>query len=316
MPRILMILTILLGAFTGHAKEAIFRCAGSTILVIDSARAAGINSHEDAYTHEHTPFDLAIRFNHEGAKEEEYLKSTAINARNWTESEVDQLKEAYTAIDAFAKASTLNLHMPDTVLMIRTNGNEEFGAEGWTRENRIMLNTGAQPISTHLVAHELWHVISRRNEQLRNSAYAVFHFKPCNNIIYKPALHNKVITNPDCPFITHYITLDAGGKPQDAALILYSKEDFHTGYGMDKYANIGLLALTGDDQHKQPLMMNGEPVILELTDAPDLFKQIGTNTQYLLHIEEITAEHFAAAVTGAKFPQMEYVEGVKKALMN
>jgi hypothetical protein len=34
----------------------------------------------------------------------------------------------------------------------------------------------------------------------------------------------------------------------------------------------------------------------------------------VLHVEEVTAEHFAALITGGKMPQMEYVERVREAL--
>ncbi len=299
------------------SKQITFPCAGSTIVLMDSASAANINVQADAYTRELTPFDLAIRFDKTPDKlsQRDYLHKAAVDARNWPADEQAQLRLAFGRIDSFAKASGVRLHMPDTVKMIKTSGGEEFGAEGYTRGNRIMLNTAAQPIGLHLVAHELWHVISRGDEKVRNDAYAVFHFKPCNNIVYKPAMHNHVITNPDCPYLQHYVHIDKDGAGSDVAPVLYTKEDYHPGFVAMQSASIGLLALTGDDAHKQPLMKDGEPVIYEIETSPDFMKQIGMNTQYLLHIEEIAAEHFAALVGGMKLRQMEYVEGMKAALM-
>ena len=83
---------------------------------------------------------------------------------------------------------------------------------------------------------------------------------------------------------------------------------------MGDYASVGLLMLTGDDAHKSPLLKDGEPLIMELETVPDLFAQVGQNTQYLIHIEEIAAEHFSALITGKKLPQMSYVESIKKVL--
>ena len=303
--------------FTCNAigKTISFTCAGSTILLLDSAQAAKENSLTDAYTDSHTDFDLEIRLNKgTNVAEREYLALAAKEVRNWTPAEELQLRKAYAAIDSVARVTGMHLHMPDTVEMVRTHGKEEFGAEGYTRSNRIMLNTEAQPIDLHLVAHELWHVISRTHPKVRDAAYAVFHFKPCNNIIYKPAMHDRVITNPDCPFLMHYITIQIDGKPQDGALMLYSKTDYHEGYGLQEYASIGFLGLTGDDKHKEPMLKNGEPVIFELQNVPDLFQQIGMNTQYLLHIEEVTAEHFSALMGGISMKQMEYVNGLGKVL--
>lgn len=302
-------------AGTAAGKTVSFTCAGSTILLLDSTQAAKENRMTDAYTDSHTDFDLEIRLNKAtNVAEREYLELAAKEARNWTPAEELQLRKAYAHIDSMARATGIHLHLPDTVEMVRTHGKEEFGAEGYTRSNRIMLNTDAQPIDLHLVAHELWHVISRTHPKVRDEAYAVFHFKPCNNIVYKPAMHDRVITNPDCPFLMHYITIQVDGKPQDGALILYSKNDYHEGYGLQEYAAIGFLGLTGDDAYKTPLLKNGEPVIYELQNVPDLFQQIGMNTQYLLHIEEVTAEHFSALMGGSNMKQIEYVTGLGKVL--
>lgn len=303
-------------AFNTTAKSITFSCAGKVIALLDSTEAAIISQKPDVYTNEHTAFDLSIRFDKaEGIREKDYLSASAKNVRNWPMEEQEQLKQAFASIDLYVKTTGVQLHLPDTVKMIKTTAAEEFGAEGFTRENRIMLNTDAQPISLHLIAHELWHVISRMNPDLRNNAYSVFHFKPCNKIIYKPAMSNHVITNPDCPYLMHYTTVTIEGQKRDVALMLYSKNDFQSGYNLDQYIAIGLLALTGDDEHKVPVLKDGKAVVYELTEPTDLLSQIGANTQYVLHVEEITAEHFAALIADEKLPQMEYVMGVKAALM-
>ncbi|RYD51511.1 MAG: hypothetical protein EOP52_11005 [Sphingobacteriales bacterium] len=307
----------LFASCTLTARTTYFPFGKSTIALLDSADAADLSKQPDAYTAEHTPFDRAVRLGRSDATEADYLAASAANVRNWSATEVASLQAAFTALDKKATADRLDLHLPDTIQLIKTTAVEEFGAEGWTRAARIMLNPTAQPISTHLVAHELWHVISRYNAGLRTYTYATFGFKPCNKVVYKPAMHNRVITNPDCPIIEHYITVkDANGIPHDAALMLYSKTDFRPGHtSLGDYAAVGLLELTGDDTHKAPLLKNGEPVVLELETVPDFFAQVGTNTEYMLHIEEISAEHFAALMAGEPLPQMRYVEGLKRLLL-
>jgi hypothetical protein len=284
---------------------------------MDSASAAVTNSRPDAYTRTLTPFDLSIRFDKpQGTlRQEDYLRKAATEVHNWPEDEQAKLKDAFEQIDAYVQKTGAHLHMPDTVELIKTSGGEEFGAEGYTRGNRIMLNTAAQPIDLHLVAHELWHVISRTNEGVRNDAYAVFHFKPCNNIDYKAALKGQVITNPDCPLLQHSVSLEKDGKTIEVVPVLYTKEAYSPGFSAMQHASIGLLALTGDDAHKQPMMREGQAVVYEFNDVPDFFQKAGTNTQYVLHIEEITAEHFAALIGDQKMRQMEYVDGLKSVLM-
>ena len=314
--RLFALLLALLCTSSLSARTAYSTFGKITIALLDSASAAALSQQPDAYTAEHTPFDLAVRLSGSNFKEADYLAASAANVRDWPPQEATAIRAAFAEIYKKTQAERLFLHMPDTVKFIKTTAAEEFGAEGWTRANRIMLNTEAQPISTGLVAHELWHVISRYNASMRTNAYALFGFRPCNNVVYKPALHNRVITNPDCPFIAHYITVKSpDGTKQDAALVFYSKTDYLPGHNsMGDYASVGLLMLTGDDAHKSPLLKDGEPLIMELETVPDLFAQVGQNTQYLIHIEEIAAEHFSALITGKKLPQMSYVESIKKVL--
>jgi hypothetical protein len=314
--KITLSLALLGAANCAQARNITLNCAGSVVVLQDSSSAAAFSGKSDVYSREMTDFDRSIRLNKTGANEQEYLRAAARDVRNWSTEEQALLKSSFSAIDSAIRKNSYHIKLPDTIRLIKTTAKEEFGAEGYTRENRIMLNVEAQPISLGLVAHELFHVISRYNPQLRDRIYAVFHFQPCDNINYKPALDNKVITNPDCPFVAHYLSLDIDGAQKDVALIMYSPNDYHPGYSMDKYVSIGLLALTGKGKSKVPLIIDGKAVIYDLEKVPDFFTKVGTNTQYILHVEEISAEHFAGLMSGsaAELPQQVYVEGVKHAL--
>jgi len=312
---VLLLFLIAYNPFDVAARIAFFRAAGSTIIVADSSLAAGETMKQDEYTGALTPFDLSIRLNRPGPLSvNDYLVSAAGDVRDWTQEEKEQLYASFRSIDTFLQGEGVKLSLPDTIIMIKTTGRTEFGAEGWTRRNLIMLNLENGPASAHLVAHELFHVWSRFNPAGRDAVYALFGFKPCARIAYKEAMNNRVITNPDCPFLMHYITVNAGGRLQDVALMLYAQSEFAPGKTMDDYAAVGLLALTGKGRMKQPMLVDGAPVIYGLQEVPDLFRQIGTNTQYVLHAEEISAEHFAALVTGSVLEQPEYLTGLLRVL--
>jgi hypothetical protein len=293
-----------------------FPFAGSTVELLDSADAATENIKSDVYTKALTPFDLQIRLGIlQGATEKDYLARAANQARNWPEDEQEQLKKSFMEIEAFLKANNIKLRLPATIQLIKTAGKEEFGAEGYTRGNRIILCTGPQQqISAHLVAHELFHVYSRFNEKKRDEIYTIFGFKKCNRINTAAALNNRMITNPDCPFIEHYITLDMERKPVDMVLQLYSKKDYSERYTFGDYINLGLLQVEGNAGQKKPVIKDGKGVRYEVDQVPDLFRQISTNTSYILHPEEISAEHFAMWVISQKVPQPEFFEKLKAVL--
>lgn len=315
--KILLFLAICSSSLSLYAKTVKFPFAGVTVELLDSADAAKANSISDAYSRALTPFDLQIRLGIlTGATEKDYLARAATQVRNWPAQEQQELKKSFAEIEAFLKAHHISLKLPASVQMIKTNGREEFEAEGYTRENRISLHINdLQELNTHLVAHELFHVYSRYNEARHDKIYAIFGFKKCNPINAAQAMQNRVITNPDCPVIQHYLTLKVDDKkPVDMVLQLFSKKDYQEGYTLGDYMNLGLLAIEGTDKNKKPIIKNGKGIVYEIDEVPDLFHYISNNTSYILHPEEISAEHFAMWITGKQVPQPAYFEQLKAAL--
>ena len=314
--RIVPFLLMLLLSSSMYAGASLtFPFAGSTVELLDSAGAAAVNSRSDAYTKALQPFDLQIRLGKDKAAEKDYLARSASQVRNWPVEEQEALKKAFAEIEAFLNANNIKLALPPTIQMIKTAGKEEFEAEGYTRENRIMLCTGPQQkVTTHLVAHELFHVYSRLNEKKRDEIYAIFGFKKCNRINTAAAMQNRLITNPDCPFIEHYITVPVAGKPKDMVLQLFSQKDYHETYNLGDYMNVALLEVAGNDKNKKPVMQSGAGKVYQIDEVPGLMKQISSNTPYILHPEEISAEHFALWVIGQQVPEPEFFDRLKAAL--
>jgi hypothetical protein len=80
------------------------------------------------------------------------------------------------------------------------------------------------------------------------------------------------------------------------------------------YANIGLLKISGTDVKKID-EVNGKPIIYNIEDITGFFEQVGRNTDYILHPEEIMADNFAFTLIGSKgLPNPEIIEKVKKIL--
>lgn len=315
MTRFLLVAMLAFALQVPVAAKTSFPFAGSTVELLDSAEAAALNGASDAYTKALTPFDLSIRLDKpSGATEADYLRRAAAAVHGWPAVEAAELKSAFKAVETYVVGQHLRLGLPRVIQLIKTDGSEEFGAEGYTRATRIMLNTGAQPVTAHLVAHELFHVISRANPALRDRVYAVFGFKAGAPVDVNAALSGQGITNPDCPVVEHFIALPDGKVLRQYTLVLYSKQGYKAGGNLGDYAAIGLLALTGSGRQKVAAMEGGKAIVHELGEVPALFKEIGTNTQYLLHPEEISAEHFAMLVVGEEVREEKYLDGVKSAL--
>lgn len=307
----IIILTIVLFATSSSAKNQYVAFLNSTLVIVDSTTAAHFVSTPDSYTNNFSTFDLQGKLGGTGNyTEQDYLTHAAKGMRNWSGSQASSIKQSMNTIANFIKENDLKLALPDTILIIKTNAQEEFGADGYTRGNAIILNAGKGPVGVGILSHELFHVFSRHNENTRDAIYALFGFKKCNPINVSKALSQRNISNPDCPVINHYITVN--GK--DMVLILYSNRDYTGGNVFEEYVAVSLLVVEGDDNNKHPKINNGEPEIIEFQNATEIFQQVGTNTSYLLHPEEISAEHFTYLITGRKVRQPEYVARLKEVL--
>ena len=285
------------------------------IELLDSTSAAEATNHPDEYTKALTPFDLQIRLGRkENATQQDYLNLAVTQAQSWSEEEQEQLEKSFQEIERFLNNNGIHLQLPKNIQLLKTAGGEEFGAEGYTRENRIMLCTkGGQEITTHLLAHELFHVYSRFNSDTRDKLYALFGFQKCNRINTAKAMDNRVITNPDCPFIQHFIKLNIGGKERNFTLQLYSTKPFEKNFGLQN-SNVALLELEDKNGQMTPILKDGKGILLQLDEAPELFTKISQNTSYVLHPEEITAEHFAMWVIGKEVPQPDFFDRMKEIL--
>lgn len=290
------------------AASAYFRFLNVTIQVADSTDAAGFVTQKDDYTASFSTFDVQGRFrdtkNH---TEAEYLAMAGKQMRSWTAAEQEKIKTSFEEIATALDKGNMKVDLPDTVLFIKSTCMEEFGAGGYTRKNAIIINKD-EGVSTGLVAHELFHVLSRHNPTLRDRLYENIGFKPCNRIDVSKAMKGLNITNPDCPVISHYVTVDG----EDMVLVLHSKKPYNGGSVFeDDYIDISLLVVAGDDKNKKPLIKDGKAVTYKLEEKLQLFSIIGSNTSYVLHPEEVCAEHFSALVTGKEVNEPEYLEKMK-----
>lgn len=299
----------ILFAIHGFSQSTGFVFFGTTVLIADSTYAAKVIQQPDEYMKGYSSFDMHARFkDKEEHTVQEYLSLAAKQVRNWSADEQEVIQAGFKEIEDQLDKHELNFALPDTIVFIQSTTAEEFGAGGYTRRNLIVINE-REPATLSLIAHELFHVISRANPKLRDRLYANIGFKKCNTIDVRNAMEGLNITNPDCPVLSHYITIDG----EDLLLVLHSKKPYDGGnvFGPD-YINIGLLAVAGDDDNKKPVVKDGKAVLYQLQDKLELFEQVGTNTDYVLHPEEICAEHFVALVTNKTVPEPKYVALMKE----
>jgi len=193
--------------------------------------------------------------------------------------------------------------VPKQWKFVRTDGSDEAHA-AYTRHDVIVLPAQRMggmmgAMLPKLVAHETVHVFTRKHPGMRDKLYARLGFKKVGRIDLG-SLAPRWLTNPDCPVVEHVISIKHDGKQQDAALVIYSKSEFEKPHPMALFASLRL-GLFPVEKTEAGAWRLREPAGkgLAFGEVGGFFEQIGRNTNYTIHPEEILAENLALLLSGA-----------------
>ena len=277
----------------------------TTVSFASQDQARALLGVEDEFIKSLSPFDRSARMKTDReVTPGQFLKFVAASALDW---KPEEQRAVEAAVKAMAPAvAKLNLKFPESVLMIKTTGKEE-GDASYTRGNAIILpqsvlSSGRGKLE-HTIAHELFHILTRNHPELRDALYAIIGFLPCNEIELPGELKARKITNPDAPRNDHYIRVSFDGKPASVVPILYAEQpqyDVKRGGEFFEYMLIRLLVVEKQDDQWKPVLRNGQAVCLEERQVSQFLEQVGKNTEFTYHPEEILADNFALIVTGRK----------------
>ena len=171
-----------------------------------------------------------------------------------------------------------------------------------------------------IIAHEVFHILSRQNPGLREKLYAIIGFTACDEIKLPPELARRKITNPDAPRNDHFIRVKVDGAERAAVPILLSSSEQHDvarGGEFFHYLQLKLLLINPSPGSKKTelLRKDGELQLVPLQRVSGFMEQVGKNTNYIIHPEEILAENFAMLLRGEEnVPSPEILEKMKRVL--
>jgi hypothetical protein len=251
--------------------------------------------------------------------EEEFLSFAVANALPWEPNEIEKVKIVINKLKP--KLTQLRIKFPETILMIKTTGREEGGA-AYTRSNAIILPQGIfnseGAALEHLVAHEMLHTFTRNDPEVRKLLYAVIGFIPCGEINFPKELKALKITNPDAPMNDHYIRVIVDGNSITVVPILFSREpkyDVVKGGEFFQYLSFKLMQIDRQESEWKPCYDKGRLVLFDPGEVSGFFKQVGRNTNYIIHPEEILADNFAILVNeNENVPSPGIINKIKQVL--
>jgi hypothetical protein len=276
---------------------------------------------KDEFVRHLSPFDRASRMKtNKPVSEDEYLAFVGRNVVEWTAEEMRAVEAALKEIQS--RFGELSPAFPATIQMIKTTGAEE-GNAAYTRGTAIILPKGelgkSQDELVKLICHELFHVLSRHDSELRAALYGMIGFERCDDLEFPPELAARKITNPDGPRNDHFIRLEIDGQKCGAIPVLFSKtETYNVARGGEffEYLDFQFLIVEVELSPRPKVVYDGsKPKLVGPQAVSGFLERVGKNTQYLIHPDEILAENFALLILSPQnVPSPEVLQKMKTVL--
>ena len=282
----------------------------------------GILRTRDGFIQRLSPFDRASRLKTDReVSEPEFLRFVASKVLRWEPENKIKVRTAFSRIQPVL--AQLALDWPQTVHFIKTTGEEEGGA-AYTRGRAIVIPKARLDLPSEkfnrLIAHEFFHILSRHDPEIRDRLYRAIGFEKCGEIELPAPLASRRITNPDAPFNAHWIRVRRDQQPFRAVPVLFSKSeryDPEQGGNFFKYLQFRLLLIEAGKSDSVGIssLSTTRPRLVEVKEVSGFFEQVGKNTQYIIHPEEILAVNFALIVMGeTDFPSPDVAEKIRAIL--
>ena len=94
----------------------------------------------DEFTNRWSKFDIDVRLNKQNGNKNELFQYISTQVLQWSESEKIKVDSLMQSINNDIKHLKLKIDYPDTIFFIKTTGEEEGNATGYTRSSCLILN--------------------------------------------------------------------------------------------------------------------------------------------------------------------------------
>ena len=225
-----------------------------------------------------------------------------------------------TALATLApRFKALRVPLPPEVLLIHSNGRDSANAP-YTRANAVVLPVASLPddprTDTFVLAHELFHVVSRRAPALATRLYALIGLEPAAPLQWPAEWVDLRIANPDATHDRHLMRTTLDGRTVALMPLLVARRaDLKAGESFFDVLDVRLLEVTTSGTATLPVRRDGQPVWHAPEQVPQYLKRLGGNTAYIFHPEETMADNFALLVMGQTVPNPALLKQVESVLM-
>ena len=217
---------------------------------------------------------------------------------NFTDEEIIFIKKIMKQVFRLYNKLSPSL-FPKEIKLIKTK--EMHYGEGvyYTRENCVIIPYGELEILDEesfleVMIHEVAHIVTRYNPELKQQLYKEIGFHPIKEKLEIPdSLAAILLLNPDGINCDYYISIIENGDTIQAVPLIransnYQKEKI---FFFD-YLKFDLFELENTATGKTIKTKNATNSTIDYQVLPHFFQQITNNTDYIIHPDEIIADHF------------------------
>ena len=255
--------------------------------------------------------DLDWKTWHSGATLAEYKAFAEEQIVGFTEEEKQVINSAMDFVESRCAELGIQLPLHDEIVFIKSNMADEGYAGGYTHKNEIYLDAYFLGLAvrasqgefsdmdreyflhfTHeLVAHEIFHVLTRGDAQFRQRMYGLVGFTVMDHEVeFGPAVRGVLESNPDVERYDNYAEFTIGGVKRPCILTAVYTSSYAEAVVIDSEANFF-------NYTEGVLIPLDEPnTMIPIEQATDFYDIMGYNSNYLLAAEEYLADNFSYLV--------------------
>ena len=293
------------------AVEEVSLQGKAVVRFADRQEAARILGTDDIFASAMGPQERALRMGTgSDAGKGAFLEYAAAQVLEFTEPERAKLTAALASLDRKLAALGADLRLPQAISIVKTTGMEEMDAP-YCRGTAIVLPrrllAREAPQQEQTITHELFHIISTANPNLRREMYAIVGFQTCPDVPLPEELASRRLTNPDAVGKDCWLEVGFQGRRLRLFPILLLPRDVWPGGSPFDNMVLRLLAVEESEGQWRATTEGGKALVLDPDQAPEYVRRLGGNTSYIIHPEEALADNFVLLVngtTGLRDPQV------------
>lgn len=251
-----------------------------------------ILSKEDAYLNALKNWEYRAKTDGKCKDMERFRTFLARQVLDWETLENKRLHEIIGRIDQKLSKLThkiMGAGFPNEIFIIKTTGLDEWKS-AYTRENAIVLpvnklkNYNDEALEKLLI-HEIFHVVSRYNDELRHSLYRRLGYEKVTIDWSLHKIYDQLLVNPDALDTSWALINTVSDKEVWTLPILFLREGRSDFEAQDIGDRIDFSLYTIDTQ-------TGRGTIKDLEDVEAFYKRFGSYGFMGHHPEEVLAEAF------------------------